>query len=400
MGIVIIGNGIAGLSAAEEIRKGNSEISIDIITDEKYHTYYRTQLSHYLGKDFKREDVYVHPEKWYEDKNIQVHLKEKVKRIDKVEKEVYLNSGKSLKYTKLLLANGAHSFMPSVEGSDKEGVFVLRDLDDVQAIQQYVKNLKEGIVVGGGLLGLEAASSLQRLGLKITVIEFFPRLLPRQLDEEGSEIIKKIVQDQGIDLMLGVQVEKLLGEKRVEGFKIKDGEIEETSFVLFSAGVRSNIQLAQELQLEVDRAIIVDQYMQTSERDIYAAGDVCEFNKMNFSIWPIAIEQGKIAGKNMLKNKETYQAITPSNMLNIMGNSIFSIGDIGEGEGEYSTLKYKDSKKDVYKKIFFKDNKVVGAILINDVTMAGKLKKLLKSEKDYSELLGKNLSDDEKIQQL
>ncbi len=400
MEIIIIGNGIAGLSAVEEIRRENQEINIHMITSEKYYTYYRTQLSNYLAKDFKTEDIYIHPKNWYRENNIKVYLNKEVKSIDRTKKIVYFNNSESLQYDKLLLANGARSFIPPVVGKDNEGVFALRDLDDLKSIQEYGKKAEKGIVIGGGLLGLEAANSLKNLEMNITVIEFFDRLLPRQLDQEGSIMLKKIVEDQGIKVILGAQVEKILGEQKVEGIQIKDGQKVETSFVLFSTGVRSNIQLAKELDLEIDKAIIVDEYMQTSERDIYAAGDVCQFNNKFFGIWPIAMEQGKVAGANMIGKKRTYKEITPSNMLNVMGTKVFSTGDIGAGEGEYDILKVKDERKNIYKKFFFRDRKLVGAILMNDIAMAGKLKNLLTSGKDYSNLLKQDISDEEKIKQL
>lgn len=400
MEIIIIGNGIAGLSAAEEIRRENQAINIHMITNEKYYTYYRTQLSHYLSKDFKIEGISIHSKNWYKENNIKVYLNKEVKSIDKTKKIVYFDNSESLQYDKLLLANGARSFMPPVVGKDNKGVFALRNLDDLKSIQKYGKKAKKGVVIGGGLLGLEAANSLKNLEMNITVIEFFDRLLPRQLDQEGSIMLKKIVEDQGIKVILGAQVEKILGEQKVEGIQIKDGQKVEASFVLFSTGVRSNIQLAKELGLEIDKAIIVDEYMQTSESDIYAAGDVCQFNNKFFGIWPIAMEQGKVAGANMIGKKRAYKEITPSNMLNVMGTKVFSTGDIGAGEGEYDTLKVKDERKNIYKKFFFRDRKLVGAILMNDIAMAGKLKNLLTSGKDYSNLLKQDISDEEKIKQL
>lgn len=400
MNIIIVGNGIAGLSAAEEIRRENEEVHITMITNEKYYTYLRTQISHFLGKDFEISDVYMHPEDWYKENNIEIYFNTEVKKVNKDEKTVSLGNGENIAYDKLLLANGAHSFVPPVEGKDKEGVFALRGLDDVLEIQKYAKKVEKGIVIGGGLLGLESANSLNKLGMEITVVEFFDRLLPRQLDEEGSTLLKKIVEEEGVNVLLGSQVEKIVGDKKVEGFKIKDGEEKDISFVLFSAGVRSNIAIAKDLGLEVDKAIVVNEYMETSEKDIYAAGDVCQFNNKFFGIWPIAIEQGKIAGANMINNKKAYKEMTPSNMLNIMGTKVFSIGDIGAGEGDYKVLKEKREEENLYKKIFFKEAKLVGGILINDISLAGKLKNLVSKDKDYSHLLNKDISDKEKIKEL
>ncbi|HCX63686.1 MAG TPA: NAD(P)/FAD-dependent oxidoreductase [Eubacteriaceae bacterium] len=396
MNIVIVGNGIAGLSAAEEIRKKDTSSTIHMITDESYYTYYRTRLSHYLAQDFETEDVYVHPKTWYEENNINVIFEQKVEQIDPDKKIVTLSDSEALYYNKLILANGSSSFMPPVEGKEKEGVFSLRSLDDVFAIQKYAKNVNKAIVVGGGLLGLETANALNKRGLKVTVVEFAPRLLPRQMDEEGSEVVANIVRSQGVDLYVGAQVEKILGEDVASGCQLKDGRQIEAPLILFSAGVRSNVSLAKQMDLSVDRAVIVDEYMRTSAEDVYAVGDVAEFKGMSFNIWPIAIEQGKIAGRHIVGDEQAYEAITPSNMLNILDIKAFSIGDIGSEDKAYQTLVDKEEQK--LRKFFFSNNKLVGAILINDIKLATKLKN--KIDKDYTDVLRSTLSDHEKIEKL
>ena len=399
MNIVIIGNGIAGLSAAEEIRKENKEVNIKIITNEGYYTYYRTQLSHFLSKDFDAKEIYIHPKNWYVENNIKVYLNKEVKSINKDNKTIELSNNEEISYDQLLLANGSDSFIPSVEGKNKQGVFALRGLDDLREIQACAKKSKKSIVIGGGLLGLEAANALNKSGIEVTVMEYSDRLLSRQLDYEASQVLREIVEKQGVNLLFGSQVESIYGKDKAEGCKIKNGESIDSPLILFSVGVRSNIKLAEDIGLEINRAVVVDQYMNTSQEDIYAAGDICEFNGKSFNIWPIAVEQGKIAGANMIGDQKKYKEIIPSNMLNIMGSKVFSIGDVGRGEGEYRTLKVTQSDH-VFKKFFFLDGRLVGGILINDIALAGKLKKLISLEKDYSELLSKDLSDQEKIDQL
>lgn len=395
MNLVIIGNGVAGLSAAEEIRKQDSSASITMITDEPYYTYYRTRLSHYLSKDFTVDEIYIHPQSWYQENNITVMFDAIAEKINPHEHTIILAGGKSISYDKLLLANGSSSFIPPVEGSDKEGVFSLRNMEDVTNIQKFSKSAKKAIVVGGGLLGLEAANALKELKLDVTVVEFVPRLLPRQMDEEASQVVKKIVEDQGISLYLNAQVEQITGDP-VDNCVLKSGETLETDLVLFSAGVRSNIKLAKDAGIETDRAVIVNENMKTSIEDIYAAGDVAQFNQMSFNIWPIAVEQGKIAGLNMLGLNRDYEAIAPSNMLNILGVKAFSIGDIeGKTEGMECLCDKNETK---FKKIFFKEGSLAGAILINDIALAGKIKK--KMGEDYSHLLKEDLSDKEKIEKL
>ncbi|QSX08148.1 NAD(P)/FAD-dependent oxidoreductase [Alkalibacter rhizosphaerae] len=389
MKILIIGNGIAGLTAAEEIRKLDQLESIVMISEEKIHTYYRTKLSHFLAKDFTNEEVLVHPPEWYEEKNIQVLLNKKVLHINADLHTVELDDGSTLEYDKLLLANGSSSFVPPVKGSEQGNVFSLRSLEDAKVIQQAAKESKKAVVVGGGLLGLESANALLKLGLDVTVVEFAPRLLPRQMDEEASLVVKEIVENQGIQLLLDAQIAEIKGDP-VKSCVLKNGDVIDTDMVLFSAGVRSNIQLAKDAGIETDRAVIVNEYLETSMKNIYAAGDVAEFKGMSFNIWPISMEQGKIAGQNMLGEKQTYEAITPSNMLQILNVKAFSLGDL-ENSTETRTLKEKDR----FIKLFFQDGVLSGAILIHDISSAVTLKKamgtdctdLLKSTQTVPELL-------------
>lgn len=379
MKIVIIGNGIAGLSAAEEIRKMDQLESIVILSQEEVHTYHRTKLSHYLSKDFTTEEVLIHPPEWYEEKNIQVLLGRKVLKIHPDLHTLELDDGSTLEYDKLLLANGSSSFIPPVTGSESKGVFALRSLEDAKSIQTVARNAKHAVVIGGGLLGLEGANALRELGLEVTVVEFFPRLLPRQMDEEASLVVKDIVEGQGIRLLLGAQVEEILGNP-VEACRLKDGTLIPADLVLFSAGVRSNVQLAKDAGIQVDRAVLVNEFMETNVKNIYAAGDVAEFNGMSFNIWPISMEQGKIAGLNMLGERVAYQAITPSNMLQIFQAKAFSAGDL-EKHTRTETL----HEENRFIKLFFQEGIFTGFILIHDVSLAVKLRGRL--GKDFSQIL-------------
>lgn len=390
MKILIIGNGIAGLSAAEQIRKLDQMESVVMVTEEESLTYHRTRLSHYLSKDFVKEDVLIHPPEWYEENNIQVLTGKKVVHINTDLHTVELDDGSTLEFDKLLLANGSSSFIPPVNGADKGNVFALRNIQDARAIQKAANEANSAVVIGGGLLGLEGANSLKELGLDVTVVEFAPRLLPRQMDEEASLVVKEIVESQGIKLLLDAQVEEIEGDP-VERCRLKGGTIVETDLVLFSAGVRSNIQLAKDAGIDTDRAVKVNERMETSVKNIYAAGDVAEFNGMSFNIWPIALEQGKIAGQNILGEKAVYEAITPSNMLQILGVKAFSVGNL-ENHTFTSTLKEESQ----FAKVFFQDGVLSGAILIHDISLAVKLKSRMGN--DYSSLLESQMTPKELIE--
>lgn len=382
MNFVIVGNGIAALSAAESIRKNDKESKITMISNEPYNTYFRVKLSHILGHEYELEKLYVKPESWYERSNIDIMLKCSVKAVDVAKKTVYLNSGDDIKYDKLIIASGSHSFVPPVRGRDKKGVYAIRSLDDVNDLNQYIRDKRRGIVIGGGLLGLEAAWSLKQAGYEMNVIEFFPRLLPKQSDEEGSKIIENIVENSGIKLMLGTEVEEITGDA-VDGVILKDGRKVHADFVIFSAGIRPNVDVVKDSDIKINKGILVDEFMRTNADDVFAAGDVAEYKGKIYGLWTVAMAQGRNAGLNAVGMKTPYKEVPPSSTLKITGVDVFSSGDIsGDNSISYS---YKEGN--IYYKLFIKDNKLVGAILIGDISSSTKVKRAIDSEYDLREIL-------------
>lgn len=382
MDFVIIGNGIAALSAAESIRKNDKESKITMITREPYNTYFRMKLSHLLGHEYELEKLYVRPESWYKSNNIDTMLKCSVVSLDTDKKIIHLDSSDKITYDKLIIATGSYSFIPPVKGRDKNGVYAIRSLDDVNNLNKYIKDKKRGIVVGGGLLGLEAAWSLKQAGYDINVIEFFPRLLPKQSDEEGSKIIENIVENSGIKLMLGTEVEEITGDA-VDGVILKDGRKVHADFVIFSAGIRPNVDVVKDSDIKINKGILVDEFMRTNADDVFAAGDVAEYKGKIYGLWTVAMAQGRNAGLNAVGMKTPYKEVPPSSTLKITGVDVFSSGDIsGDNSISYS---YKEGN--IYYKLFIKDNKLVGAILIGDISSSTKVKRAIDSEYDLREIL-------------
>jgi len=314
MDFVIIGNGIAALSAAESIRKNDKESKITMITREPYNTYFRMKLSHLLGHEYELEKLYVRPESWYKSNNIDTMLKCSVVSLDTDKKIIHLDSSDKITYDKLIIATGSYSFIPPVKGRDKNGVYAIRSLDDVNNLNKYIKDKKRGIVVGGGLLGLEAAWSLKQAGYDINVIEFFPRLLPKQSDEEGSKIIENIVENSGIKLMLGTEVEEITGDA-VDGVILKDGRKVHADFVIFSAGIRPNVDVVKDSDIKINKGILVDEFMRTNADDVFAAGDVAEYKGKIYGLWTVAMAQGRNAGLNAVGMKTPYKEVPPSSTL-------------------------------------------------------------------------------------
>lgn len=390
MTYVIIGDGVAGMTAAQEVRKIDKDSQIKILSEEKYLPYYRVKLSHFISKSFKPEDLLIHNDYWYRERNIDVSLNTKVKGVDVINSRVVLENGDNINYNKLLIATGSSSFIPPVEGADKNGVYALRSLYDLQNIQAFIKNCEEVAVVGGGLLGLEAAWALMERGLTVHVVEFSPYLLSRQLDEELATHIMSKLEEKGLKIHLSAASQEILGEESVTGILLKDGREIKADMVLFSTGVRPNINILPGSDIAINKGVIVDDRMRTSHKDIYAAGDVAEFNGVILSLWSVATDQGKIAGKNMAGEEESYALPQPATLLNIGEISAFSVGEIKEN---METLSHHEG--DVFHKLFIEDGKLIGGVLTGDVKKMVVLKKAVNSKADLSSFLKQGMGVEE-----
>jgi len=273
--------------------------------------------------------------------------------------------------------------VPPIKGTEKKGVFTLRSVQDSRDIRAHAQNKKQAVLIGGGLLGLETANALRKMGLQCKVVEFFPRLLPRQLDIEGAGQLQKIMEGMGLSFRLGVTTKEILGQEEVSGVRLESGEIIEAEMVIISAGVRPNLELAKPLGLEVDKGIIVDDRMRTSREDVFAAGDVIQFNGMLYGIWPAAMEQGKIAGINMGGGEAVYSGTIMANILKVAGIDLASMGNI-DAEGEHESIVV--SGESFYKKVVIKDNHVIGSIFLGDKSEMNDIKKLMEEETDVSKI--------------
>jgi nitrite reductase (NADH) large subunit len=381
--VVIVGSGVAGVTGARVVRENDAEAKISIYTDENHLYYPRPRLYEILSGEAKPQEIYMFSEQWYEKRDITVHLNKKVLGIETAKKELLLGDRAKAEYDKLLLANGAHPFMPPIRGAEKTGIFSLRSIRDALAIKEYAKKTRNAIIIGGGLLGLEFAASLRKLGQHVEVVEIFPRLLPRQLDQDGATILKDRIEMRGIKIVLGVETEEILGKKTVSGILLDNGEELPGNLVLVSAGVRSNIDLAVDAGIKVDKGVVVGEHMQTSVNDVYAAGDVAEFRGRVYGIIPAALEQANIAAINMLKKeKQVYKGTIPSNTLKIVGIDLTSMGLVNPEGPQYEEVKKIDKRKGIYKKIVLEKGKIVGAIILGDRKGVTWIKKLMDQKTD------------------
>jgi len=383
---VIVGSGATAVSAAEAIRKRDKTAKINIISREKEYPYYRPVLTKQLSEKVLESEYFIKQNSFYEDNNIELNLGLNVETINRDTKIVLTNSGEKFSYDKLLIATGASCFIPPFKGAELDGVLTLREKDDFDKLLLKLDTPKKISIIGGGLLGLETACSLVALGHIVTVIEVGDRILPRQLDREGGDMLEKIIESSSVIIENGIFVSEISGRESVEGVRLENGDFIESDFVIISTGVKCNVSLAENLELKIDRAISVDENMLTSHQDIYSAGDCASYKGQYYGIWETAIEQGAVAGANMSGDKKAYTPKIYGATLNAFETSLFSIGDIGsKNDTEYVEISEKNDIKNSYKKIFFLDGKVVGGILIGDIKKINSLVTAVNSNMSYED---------------
>jgi len=384
MRYVIVGNGVAGTTAAEHIRNHDKQGNITIITDEGYPFYNRIRLIEYLTGKISEEDLAMKPVSWYREQGITLLTETTVEDADPGSKELILSSGKNVPYDRLLIATGGLSFSPPIIGSTMDDVFTLRTLDDAKSIVERTKSGGKNIVIiGGGVLGLEAGNSLLKSGNKITVVEFFPRLLPRQMDSDGAAILQRQMESMGFTFYLGAVTKEISGAAKAQRVVLKDGRSIPCDMVIISAGIRCNIDIPQKMGLKCEKGLMVNDRMETDLPEIFGAGDVIQHRGICYGIWGAAEQQGRIAGINMAGGDAHYEGTTISNVLKVAGISLFSSGNI-DAEGNYRSIISADENKYIYKKLVLDQDKIIGSILYGDIKDMVKVLKAIQEEKDIS----------------
>jgi nitrite reductase (NADH) large subunit len=395
--IIIIGGSIAGISAIKAIREIDNEIEIHMIINEKFYPYNRLRLTKGMFGNLSEEAILLQKKEWYEANRVNLHIDKEVIGIDVEKQEVILNDESTLSFSKLLLASGAHNFIPPIEGIDKENVYTIRNLGDAWAVKEIVKEKRKSIIIGGGIQGLETAWELSQHGEDVGIAELQSRLMPLQLDVKASEILQNIIESFNIKVYLETQIHKIMGENGVKGVIREDGSQINCDMVVYNTGIRPNIKYIKDSTIRFNKGVIVNNKMQTSSENIYAAGDVAEFENHISGLWNIAIEQGKTAGYNIIGKEEIYKNIVPVTTLNAFKISLFSMGNVDESICDYSLVEdEKDSS--TYKRIFINQDKIVGAIVIGDTKKSPVLKSAIESETLLNEFdLSKVLVKSERI---
>ncbi|SIQ11373.1 NAD(P)/FAD-dependent oxidoreductase [Halanaerobium kushneri] len=360
MNYVIIGAGAAGVSAAKEILKNRDNgDQISIFTDENYPFYYRPRLIECLSGEVQVEDIIINDQQWFEDNNIDLYLNQKIIEIDSQNKLVKSEKDQ-FSYDKLLLANGSHCFVPPFTGVELDNIFTLRTAADLKEINKAAETAQKAVVVGGGLLGLEIAYNFAKADLDTTVLEVAPYLLPMQLDKKGGDLLEAKLKQNNVKVVTDAKTKGFKGQQNVEKVILENQEIE-ADLVLISTGVRSNTSLVENLDIDKNRGVIVNKRMQTSNSDIYAAGDVAEFNDKIYGIWPPSLAQGRVAGTVMSGGQAEFDGYVPSHKLKVAGINVVSLGELNK-EGEFEEEILEDNE--TYVKVIKNKGEKIGALIV------------------------------------
>jgi nitrite reductase (NADH) large subunit len=382
MRAVIVGSGLAGTMAAKTLRELDQDVEIEIFGEEKHPYYPRPNLIEFVAGRLPFERLFAFPPDWQSRQRIEAHLGQKIERIRPAEKKIETADGKAVPYDVLLLASGSRAASLPLRGSDRKGVFVLRTLDDAQAILEYMKDHPRAAVVGGGLLGLEIARALKTAGAEVSVVEFFDRLLPRQLDPDGAAILKGQIEKLGIAVRLGTVTEEILGEGEAKGLRFQGGERMDANMVVIAAGIKPEIGQAREAGLAVNRGVVADDRLRSSAEGIFVAGDAVEHRGTVYGIIPASFEQSRAAAYNMLGIEKPYPGTVPSTTLKVAGLAVTSVGLVNPGSDNSEVLTRAIPEEGVYKKLVLKDGLLVGAIWMGTKKGVSEIARLVSLNKD------------------
>ncbi len=352
MNIVIAGFGVAGATAAEAARKQNPKAYITLFSKEKDLFYYRLRLPEVVGGGLSPDKVIAHPKSWYDERNIDLRLGESLADVEVKDQVLRGSMGSRQTYDRLLLAVGAESNRPPFPGDQLEGVHAVRSLNDAWTLSMNAKGKNRAVLIGGGLLGLELAYALTRHGLKVTVLERGDRILPRQTTPGSAALLCRQLSALGLEFKLHAEADRFGGTTKVKNVTLKSGEDLEADIVLISAGVTPNLGLAAALGLKIDKAIVVNEYLETSRPGIYAAGDCAQFPGATGGLWTTSRAQGLVAGVNIAveatADRQQYTPEPPSNTLKVAGIDLVAAGNL-DCDNQLRGLEFCDDN--IYRKV-------------------------------------------------
>jgi len=366
--LVVVGNGMAGMRAVEELLKLAPDLyDITVFGAEPHGNYNRIMLSPVLAGDKSIDDIMLNPRAWYDEHGITLHAGDPVVQIDRRQRTVHAQSGLAVKYDRLLLATGSTPFIIPVPGHQLPGVIAFRDIQDVDTMLQAARMHRHAVVIGGGLLGLEAANGLMRQGMDVTVVHVTDALMNQQLDKPAALLLQKALEAKGLRFLLGAHTAELLGTDRVTAVRFKDSTQIPADLVVMTAGVRPNIELAKAAGLHCERAIIVDDTLQTYDPRIYAVGECVQHRSATFGLVAPIWDQARVCAAHLAgAGHRRYIQQATATKLKVTGVDLYSAGDFIGGEGTEDIV-LRDPRRGVYKRLVLKDDRVVGAVLYGDV---------------------------------
>jgi NAD(P)H-nitrite reductase large subunit len=404
MNILIIGNSAASTAAIEAIRSHDQQCSIVQLSDEAQPLYSRCLLSYYLSDSIGWETLLYRENDFHEKMNVQLHagIGSRAVELDTARQQVTCADGKIFDYDRLLIATGASSKLPSHIPANIEGIFVLRNLEDVEKIKKSLQNAKNVVVYGGGLIGIKAAAALGTLGLKTTVVVRSDRVLSQMIDQDAGRVVAGQLKENNIDVLYGTDISEVRTvDGRLTGIKINQGKVIDCDLLIVAKGVTPNTEFAKTSGIEIDWGIKTNSFMQTDDENVFAAGDVAEAfdivletHTVN-ALWTCAVQQGRIAGLNMIDRNAAYSGAVGMNSLNIFNLSLMSFGITAPKEGHnFRTLILNRPERNLYKKIIIDShNHVKGIILVGKTSNAGVLLSLIQRKSDVSSFEDELLSD-------
>jgi len=387
--LVVVGAGIAGLSAIESFRSATAGGTVTLIAREEELPYYRLNLTRFLAGEIQEQDLPIHPAAWFSERNIDLRAGAEVAGISLEDRRVQLRGGLALAYDKLILTVGAHPFVPPFAGVQREGVSCLRTLRDARALLDWLQPGMACVVVGGGLLGLEAAGALAAQGARVTLLEGHDWLMPRQLNRRAGEILLGHVEGIGVRVRRNARTKEILGDERAAAVLLEDGASVPADLVVIAAGVRPNSHLGRRIGLDVNQGVIVDNHLSSSHRDLLAAGDVAEHRGVLYGSWAASQYQGSIAGLNAAGASVEFGGLPRSHTLKVLGLDLVSIGQVEPQDGSYQVA--ESDVAGAYSRFVFRDERLVGSVLAGDTSLAGAVKKALEEKRDFSGLIAAGL---------
>jgi nitrite reductase (NADH) large subunit len=368
--LVIVGNGMAAARLVDELVKSSlGRYAIAVIGEEPRLAYNRVLLSSVLAGETGSHEIELKPASWWRERGVTLKYGSRATEIDVGRRELKIENDESIEFSKLVLATGSTPLRLNVPGADLPGVNTFRDTRDVDLLLTLAAQKKRVVVVGGGLLGLEAAYGLAKAGAPVTLLHLMDRLMERQLDAPAAQLLKSLVERKGIKILLNASTARILGESKVEGVELADGRQIEADAVIFAAGIRPNVALANEAGIKINRGIVVDDIMQTSAAGIFALGECAEHRGICYGLVEPAYEQARMLARHLAGREAAYRGSVVATNLKVSGVAVFSAGDFMGSDGSESIV-LSDVRRGAYKKLVIAEGRLTGAVLIGDVTDA------------------------------